>query len=365
MIGGFLGAGKSTAIVGLARHLTDQGLKVGLISNDQGAGLVDTHLFQSHGFPVKEISGGCFCCKFDSLSAAADSLTEESKPDVFLAEPVGSCTDLVATVSYPLRRMYGDDVSIAPLSVLLDPERAARVLGMVDGRRLSDKVAYIYMKQIEEARIVVINKIDTLCQERLDALQAELRSRFPNKTIMQLSARNQIGIEDWYQELSKECDWLGEVLEIDYERYGEGEALLGWMNATVQIQLSSETDAVSFLSDWCESIRQQAIGSEVEIAHLKMTLSPQDGSGEVATVNLVRSDFVPEAAQNLMDPFTKAEVVVNLRCEAAPEWIEAAFLSSIGELTENDVQVELIHHEVFSPAPPQPVHRMSMDEVLS
>jgi len=39
---GFLGSGKTTSVARLARHLTDQGLKVGLITNDQGSELVDT-----------------------------------------------------------------------------------------------------------------------------------------------------------------------------------------------------------------------------------------------------------------------------------------------------------------------------------
>jgi G3E family GTPase len=104
MIGGFLGAGKTTAVGRLARRLTDQGLRVGLITNDQGNGLVDTSVLASQGFSVEEIAGGCFCCRFNSLVEAARKLSVASRPDVFLAEPVGSCTDLVATVSYRLRR---------------------------------------------------------------------------------------------------------------------------------------------------------------------------------------------------------------------------------------------------------------------
>ena len=42
MIGGFLGAGKTTAVSALAQHLTAAGLRVGLITNDQGSELVDT-----------------------------------------------------------------------------------------------------------------------------------------------------------------------------------------------------------------------------------------------------------------------------------------------------------------------------------
>src|SRR5688500_20260517 len=123
MIGGFLGAGKTTAVLKLAEHLTAHGLRVGLITNDQSVNLVDTAMLASHGFAVQEITGGCFCCKFNSLMEAADRLAAEARPDVFIAEPVGSCTDLTASVTYPLRRMDGEDFSVAPLSVLVDPVR--------------------------------------------------------------------------------------------------------------------------------------------------------------------------------------------------------------------------------------------------
>src|SRR5688500_153653 len=134
MVGGFLGAGKTTAILKIAGHLRDLGLRVGLITNDQSYGLVDTALLASHGFDVEEITGGCFCCKFNSLLDASEKLSREARPDVFIAEPVGSCTDLKATVDYPLRRMYGGSHAVAPLSVLVDPVRALRVLGIEPGK---------------------------------------------------------------------------------------------------------------------------------------------------------------------------------------------------------------------------------------
>src|SRR5438094_6388002 len=124
MMGGFLGARKTTAVAQLAQRLTARGLRVGLITNDQGSELVDTAMLRARGFATEEIPGGCFCCRFDSLIDAAAKLTETTLPDAFIAEPVGSCTDLVATVSYPLRRMYGEEFAVAPLSVLVDPIRA-------------------------------------------------------------------------------------------------------------------------------------------------------------------------------------------------------------------------------------------------
>ena len=91
---------------------------MGIITNDQAAGLVDTALLEELNWPVLgpkrsgdaatfrlvsigEIAGGCFCCRSESLVEALGRLTTESQPEVFLAEPVGSCTDLVATVTLP------------------------------------------------------------------------------------------------------------------------------------------------------------------------------------------------------------------------------------------------------------------------
>lgn len=149
MIGGFLGAGKTTAVGKLAKRLADQGVRVGLITNDQGRNLVDTTMLRSQGFATEEIPGGCFCCRFNSLVDASQRLNQSTRPEVFVAEPVGSCTDLAATVTYPLRRLYGENFTVAPVSVLVDPIRARRVFGLEQGGSFSEKVLYIYLKQLD------------------------------------------------------------------------------------------------------------------------------------------------------------------------------------------------------------------------
>src|SRR6266850_7710912 len=190
MIGGFLGAGKTTCVAKLAQQLTAQALRVGLITNDQGSELVDTAMLRSRGFATEEIPGGCFCCRFNSLVDAANKLTEKSRPEVFIAEPVGSCTDLVATVTYPLRRLYGDNFTVAPVSVLVDPIRALRVFGLEEGGSFSEKVIYIYNKQLEEADLIVVSKSDLLDEPRLASLRAAISRKFPGKEMMTVSARN-------------------------------------------------------------------------------------------------------------------------------------------------------------------------------
>src|SRR5438094_10452168 len=232
MIGGFLGAGKTTSVARLAQHLTGQGLRVGLITNDQGSQLVDTAMLRSRGFATEEIAGGCFCCRFNSLVDAARKLTAATRPDVFIAEPVGSCTDLVATVTYPLRRIYGDNFSIAPLSVVVDPVRALRVFVLESGGKFSDKVLYIYRKQLEEADLIVVNKCDLLDAERREKIRRVLAQAFPRAALLEISARKGTGLEPWFARLAAEEQETREAMNVDYDIYAEGEALLGWLNAT-------------------------------------------------------------------------------------------------------------------------------------
>jgi G3E family GTPase len=223
MIGGFLGAGKTTAAGKLAKHLSDQGLRVGLITNDQGRNLVDTALLRCQGFATEEIPGGCFCCRFDSLVEAAHKLAEQSRPEVFIAEPVGSCTDLVATVTYPLRRLYGEDFTVAPVSVLVDPIRALRVFGLEEGGSFSEKVLYIYLKQLEEADLIVISKCDLLDGARIETLRAAIAAKFPRKEVLAVSVRKGTNLEAWFDRIAREEQAGGKTMEVDYTVYADGE----------------------------------------------------------------------------------------------------------------------------------------------
>ena len=72
MVGGFLGAGKTTTVARLARHFMEQGKNVGIVTNDQTSDLVDTHSLRSQGFEVGEVAGSCFCCNFNALTSTVE-----------------------------------------------------------------------------------------------------------------------------------------------------------------------------------------------------------------------------------------------------------------------------------------------------
>src|SRR5262245_37220499 len=118
MIGGFLGAGKTTTLARLARQYVAQGKRIGLVTNDQAQNLVDTSSLRAQGFAVREVPGACFCCRFDDLVGKVGELQDAERPEIILAEPVGSCTDLVATVVQPLKDLYRGRFEVAPYAVL-------------------------------------------------------------------------------------------------------------------------------------------------------------------------------------------------------------------------------------------------------
>lgn len=359
MIGGFLGAGKTTAVSKLAKRLKDQGLRVGLITNDQGNQLVDTATLAAQGYAVEEISGGCFCCRFNSLMDAANHLTEITRPDVFIAEPVGSCTDLVATVTYPLRRIYGDFFTISPLSVMMDPIRAGVILGAREGRKFSSKVAYIYGKQLEEADFLVMNKMDLISPAEASDLRAALAEKYPDRKIFEVEARSGAGLDLWFDSALAFEQSARAAMDIDYQVYGEGEALLGWLNATFEVKSEGAFDGNQWVQSFADKVRRRLLDQDIEIAHLKMTLSPDVGLGEIAVINLVRNDYVAELGQSLVDQLSSGQLIVNLRAEGDPEALEACVKTAMEEVNKESTQVQcrMDHMERFRPSPPQPTHR--------
>lgn len=358
MVGGFLGAGKTTALLRLAERFRDQGLRVGLITNDQSVGLVDTTLLSNHDFPVQEITGGCFCCRFDSLTDAAERLSKADRPDVFLAEPVGSCTDLVATVAYPLRRMYGDQYSIAPFSVLVDPVRAERILGLATGgKAFSPKVVYIYRKQLEEADVIVVNKVDTLDEERLRKLTAALQAEFPQAKIVPLSARHGTNLDEWAGLIDTGEQSGRPAMAVDYDTYADGEALLGWVNLTAKLLAEEPFDGNKFLADLMAAAQAELKTNGAEVAHLKATLTPDEGA-DLAVMNLTRTDGRAEASHELRDEVQTGELIVNLRAEADPEVLKTVAVEALdGVMREWRVNGRFEHVEAFRPGRPVPTHR--------
>lgn len=339
-----------------ARRLEISGDRVAVITNDQGTDLVDTQLARLTGTDaVAEVTGGCFCCRFDDLAAAIKLLREQVEPTVILTEAVGSCTDLQSTVIRPLRHFYGSEITIAPLTVLLDPlvyrETSQRWLALAD----EPDIAYLYRHQLDEANIIAVNKSDLATDAEL--LSARLREQFPAATVLPISAKTGAGIDELMRL------WVGaatdrHAFDVDYDRYGAAEAELAWTNQTFTVTAPAGTTFAP--AGWVDRLLAEFASAGTEsramIGHVKVLA--ETGTG------LVKASLTGGSGPATFDrrdagPADRAAITVNARVRIDPAGLNAlidrAVLAAnrVGPTTSGDRS-----GEVFRPGFPVPVHRM-------
>ncbi len=360
MVGGFLGAGKTTTLGRLARHYMDQNLNVGIVTNDQAADLVDTNTLRSQGFDVGEVAGACFCCNFNELMDTIEKLGEAKKPDVLLAEPVGSCTDLVATVIQPIKRLFDAEFQIAPYAVILKPSHGLKVLRNEAKAGFSPKAAYILKKQLEEADAILINRIDELSPAALEELTAVVREQHPDVPVLRISARTGEGFEALTEFFDQDGDFGRRVLDIDYDIYAEGEAELGWLNSSLRISAEEPFSLDDLLLEVISKLRDSLGGMEAETAHLK-TIGLWEGFFGVA--NLISSDTQPELSLPSGCEVREVDLIVNARVACDPELLEAQVKQVIEDVCRSRGAIpEYRQTQSFRPGRPVPTHRFETAE---
>jgi G3E family GTPase len=356
MVGGFLGAGKTSTISRLARHYMGLGKRVGIVTNDQTTDLVDTQNLRAQGFEVGEVAGSCFCCNFNALTSTVETLGAGELPEIILAEPVGSCTDLVATVIRPLTEVYGVPLDIAPYGVILKPSHGLRIL-RGDGGGFSPKASYIFRKQIEEADFIIINRIDELSPSDLTELQSLLESEYPGRPVLRCSATTGTGFEGLLEMLEQRGQFGRRVMEVDYDIYAEGEAELGWLNSQVQVEASQEFDLDALLLDLIRRLHARLLTAGAEAAHLKV-IGLTDASYAVA--NLISNATGPELSLASSTLASTANVVVNARVATDPSELEQMVREELqNTAAEFNVRASIISLQSFRPGRPVPTHRIS------
>ena len=354
LVGGFLGAGKTTLLLHAARLLTERGYRVGLVTNDQGEDLVDTALTVDREIPVTEVAGGCFCCRFPDLIKALRRLQTSVNPEVILAEPVGSCTDLMATVLLPLHLYYPGQFQIAPLTILIDP-----------GRRSADfpaTVDYLYRKQLAEAEIIVLNKSDILDANQRQAELAALKAVHSHSQLTSLSARSGEGVAEWLEMSLAQSSRVAHVLELDYARYAGAEAALGWLNAKGALRARSPFCVTTWVEDLLHTLEQSFANQNAPIAHIKVHVTTPTATVK-ASLTQAGSPVSWDSWATDADT-DRAQFIVNARVNTDPRTLGRTVRRTIEALTPApDFHCDFTHFECFSPLPPQPTYRLAPNAV--
>jgi G3E family GTPase len=350
LAGGFLGAGKTTLLLKAAQLLRENGYRVGMITNDQAEGLVDTELARRGDVPVFEVAGGCFCCRFPNLLASIQTLKERVAPDIILAEPVGSCTDLMATVLRPLQAYAPDALVLAPLTILVDPER--------DVGSFPATVDYLYNKQMAEAEVVVLSKCDVVETGQRETLRASVQHAFPSTPVVELSAATGEGVAAWLSWCLDHSSRLGNVLDLDYDRYAEAEAALGWLNASGTLSAAQPFSPIAWVERTLAEVGRACAAQQAPLAHVKLYV--RTTGGEVKAGLTADGQTISWDLRTASDQARSARFILNARVNTAPETLaEIVREASMAYRPHPAFNLQIHQIAAFRPLRPRPTYRLN------
>jgi hypothetical protein len=261
---------------------------------------------------------------------------------VIFAEPVGSCTDIAATVFGPLRQDF-EAYRLAPFTVLVDPARAATLVG----EDVDPDLAFLFQKQIEEADVVCMTKADLVSA-------ASAAPGLVGQNTRSLSAKTGQGVEEWLDEiLFQDCDAGRTTLDIDYARYAQAEASLAWLNLSFTLEPAAAIAPALAVGPFLDGLDQALTAAGLAIVHLKILDTCPTGWLKVAVCAngeepRVEGDLDASAAG-------RHELLLNLRAKGEPERVRQVVEEQLQEVTGKVLDMRL---DCFSPAAPRPERRI-------
>lgn len=186
---GFLGSGKTTFLIEVAKELNSRGLKVATIVNDVGHINVDRKCMEVHGIDTMEISGGCICCEVQgTLTTTVTNIYMSYRPDVILVEPTG--------VAIPLGLKQAAAETVKKMPRILEQSPIVTFVDAIRIDKLMNNVRRLVETQIIEADAVLINKVDAVNEERLHHVTEMVRGLNPEVRLYYGSSRTGQGIKE-------------------------------------------------------------------------------------------------------------------------------------------------------------------------
>lgn len=180
VVGGYLGAGKTTLVNHLLRNAN--GLRLAILVNDFGALPIDADLIEAQSGNLISIAGGCICCSFgsDLMGALMDLAQRTPAPDHVLLETSGVAMPGVVAQSVALLPAF----SIDSVVVLADAET---VRARASDRYMGDTIT----RQMNEADLVILNKSDLVSAGALREVHQWMGHAAPRAALVE-AARSEV-----------------------------------------------------------------------------------------------------------------------------------------------------------------------------
>ncbi|MCP8323306.1 MAG: hypothetical protein L6N96_03915 [Candidatus Methylarchaceae archaeon HK02M2] len=269
LIGGFYATGKTTTIVRLGKKLSEEGKRVAVITNDKGVINVDGEVIKSLGFEAVDITGGCICYYLDRVSEVVKTISKKFIPDIILIEPVAYF--LPSKLYEDLGKELSEKLDVAPITILVDGSQ------LVQYDQEGKELPFIESRQIEDAEVVLINKIDLVPPDKIQIIEKIVQEINPRARLIKMSAKTGTNLDELFDiVLHGKHEVVPAVTMTVIKTFARSVTEIGERGEQYTInakEILTESKVKNFLRDLLEGIGKKVQDTEAEISHLKAYVS--------------------------------------------------------------------------------------------
>ena len=191
IIGGFLGSGKTTAILRIAAKCRSADMTVVILVNEMGEVGVDGATMKSEGYDAVELPDGCICCSLSgSLQTALKNIDRDIHPDILIIEPTG------LALPHKVREFVHTS--------LIDSDRTV-IVGIADAQRFDELISTkreFFERQLHASNFIFVNKSDTVTEEKLDTIIGKVKDMFHGIDVIPASASKGKGMDEVFRRIT-------------------------------------------------------------------------------------------------------------------------------------------------------------------
>ena len=261
----------------------------------------------------------------------------------------------MSTVLNPLLHFHNNQLDIV-LSVFAD----VRLLGFyLQGNKdiFYGNVNYIYQKQLEEADIIIVNKIDLLSAEQLALAKQLIEKEYRGKTILYQNSLSRESIGKWVDLVLNDYrnPNLRPSLQLDYDLYADGEAELAWLDEEMVIQ-TNDQNASGVVIQLVNIIYFKILQQKYPVGHLKFLINDGQKQRKISFSSIAMPELKQEFPDSKVD---RISLLINARVQTNPLLLSDIVSDSIDEV-EMSTCCKVIRSaaSAFRPGYPRPTHRM-------
>jgi hypothetical protein len=216
----------------------------------------------------------------------------------------------------------------------------------------SDDVTYIFDQQLEEAGILLINKVDLLKPEELMQLKSLVNTRWTTIDRLFTTALIREDIFSWVRLLDRETpNQIGTILNLDYQRYASGEKQLAWLDQSIRITTPNNNFRMDFIL-FVQSLLDELGKRKAGIGHIKFILHQESGSTKISITTLTDTEWMSQVPTLIQG---ECSLLINARVEIPAR--------SLADLIAEKLNYSNLHFTVdtftsFHPSEPKPTYHL-------